>query len=146
MKLKDYKSKKYKLLPNDVYVRTLWTIRSYERIEKELQDMIDERHVEEVQVRNRTPGNPTAKIAERREKKLKELAAIDKALNTIPTEYQQMVYDNIVRYKPMHTISGASERTLSRYRMKVIVEVARNKGYIDDVEYEAIRQYQIRKG
>lgn len=140
-----YKPKKYKTLPADVYRRAIDAVRAYPRLEEEVANMIDERHAPDVPVKNKEPSNPTASIAERREKKLKEIAIIDKALNTIPVEYQNMIYENIVDLKPMANIEGVSRATLTRYRMKVIVEVAHSTGLIDDAEYEGIRKAEFKR-
>lgn len=128
-------------LPNYIYRTTVDFIRGYDEMESELEDMIMEKHVEEIPVKNKTPGNPTAKTAERRERKLAKVKAIDKAFNTVPAEYQGMLFDNIVYETPMEEIEGASRATLTRYRVRIIVEAAHNLEFIDDIEYGEIKTW-----
>ena len=59
---------------------------------------------------------------------------------TIPEEYRGMIMNNIINQMPMEMIVGASTKTLSRMRMKVIIEVAHNTGLIDDYEYQEARK------
>ena len=135
--MREYKRKIYRDLPDDIYKRALEYIRGRERLESELADLIDARHVSEVPVKNRTPSNPTAKIVEQRESRKDKLRIIDDAFNCIPEEYRTMVYRNITG-TPMYEIEGASGGTLHTYRKRVLIEVAHRTGDMDEVEYNRL--------
>lgn len=120
-------------------------IANYAAIEEELENMIDEKHQNEVKTSNVLPSNPTLRIVEQREPKKKIIMAIDKAYNTIPAEFQKMVEKNIVEKVPLRNIDYASKNTVSKYRRKVIIETAHNLGFIDDLQFEEIRKVEMKK-
>lgn len=129
---------KIKGMPADVYGRVLWTIRGYKRMKEAADDIIHARKQQGERVQT-APGNPTQRIAEEREPLLKDIRAVEKALETIPEEYRQMVFENIATKKAAYNIVGAHENTIYTYRRRVFIETARNLKLINNQTYETLR-------
>jgi len=140
--MKDYYPKSIKRkLSKDIYMRALFSIRALPRLKEKAADLLDEEYKQEVHVQTSNKKNsPTEIKAIRREKTLREIEQVEKAFLTIPEEYRAMIMNNIINQMPMEMIVGASTKTLSRMRMKVIIEVAHNTGLIDDYEYQEARK------
>ena len=132
-----YKPKDIKLSVN-VYRQTIYAIKDYEALEERAEELIHEKKYEEVPVKNKMPNSPVEKISENRERIVARIKAINKAFNTVPAEYQAMLWDNIAEGKAMKMIEGVSPATLKRYRKRVITEAAHNLELIDDIEYERL--------
>lgn len=139
--MRNYQEKKYrKILQPHVYQTALRYLKSYDALQEDLQNIIDEQHRAEVPIKNRTPSNPTLSIVERRENKYRQVQKIRTAFEKIPEEYRKMVELNTVKGVPMKDIEGASHSTLSRYRIRLVLEVARNFELITEYEYsEALK-------
>lgn len=132
--------RKIKGMPADVYNRTLWTIRGYTRMKEAAEDIIHERKQQGEKVQTNTPGNPTARIAEEREALLKDIKAVEDALNTIPAEYRKMVMENIADKKAAYNIQGAHENTIYNYRKKMFIETAKNLKLLNDKQYRSLKK------
>ena len=68
-----------------------------------------------------------------REKILAEIEAIEQGINSIPEEYQLVVWKWVKEGKPLYQIEEsiyASDRTWYEYKRRFITEVARRKGWI----------------
>lgn len=129
--MRDYQRKrnnKY-ILPTAVYHQTIWLIRDYDRMMKELDDILLESpappdgmpsgtsKVSEVQVK-----------AERREPLLKKTTAIEKALKKVPKEYRKGVWNNIQNRCPFPI--DADRTTYARWKSKFIRDVAVSLGMV----------------
>jgi len=135
--MKDYYPKAAKRkIPQDIYLRSLNTIRALPRLQEKASQLLHETYKQDVHVQTSKKISPTEIIAMRREKTLKEIEQIEKAFETVPEEYRLMLKKNIIERVPMEMIAGASPKTISRMRLRVIIEVARNTGLIDEYEYK----------
>lgn len=124
---RDYQRKinnKYKL-PKAIYHQTLWIIRDYERVKKQLENTLNcsnsNKDINSFIQTNRT-SNPVLNEVIKRDKYFNYVKIIEKSLNVIPTEYQKGVWDNITKYKAYPL--NADRSTYGRYKSKFIHEVA----------------------
>lgn len=124
---RDYQRKinnRYKL-PKAIYHQTLWIIRDYERVKKQLENTLNcsnsNKDINSFIQTNRT-SNPVLNEVIKRDKYFNYVKIIEKSLNVIPTEYQKGVWDNITKYKAYPL--DADRSTYGRYKSKFIHEVA----------------------
>lgn len=124
---RDYQRKinnRYKL-PKAIYHQTLWIIRDYERVKRQLENTLNcsnsNKDINSFIQTNRT-SNPVLNEVIKRDKYFNYVKIIEKSLNVIPTEYQKGVWDNITKYKAYPL--DADRSTYGRYKSKFIHEVA----------------------
>lgn len=124
---RDYQRKinnRYKL-PKAIYHQTLWIIRDYERVKRQLENTLNcsnsNKDINSFIQTNRT-SNPVLNEVIKRDKYFNYVKIIEKSLNVIPTEYQEGVWDNITKYKAYPL--NADRSTYGRYKSKFIHEVA----------------------
>lgn len=124
---RDYQRKinnRYKL-PKAIYHQTLWIIRDYERVKRQLENTLNcsnsNKDINSFIQTNRT-SNPVLNEVIKRDKYFNYVKIIEKSLNVIPTEYQKGVWDNITKYKAYPL--NADRSTYGRYKSKFIHEVA----------------------
>ena len=124
---RDYQRKinnRYKL-PRAIYHQTLWIIRDYERVKRQLENTLNcsnsNKDINSFIQTNRT-SNPVLNEVIKRDKYFNYVKIIEKSLNVIPTEYQEGVWDNITKYKAYPL--NADRSTYGRYKSKFIHEVA----------------------
>lgn len=137
--MKHYQPKNYRL-PQDVYLRAIYSIKALPRLYAEVNDFIHEQPRSEVPAKTNKPSAPVAAIAERREKKLKQIDAVEEAFRQIPEEYRDAIKANIIDEVPRSNFIGIAPRTISRWRAVVVLEVAKNTELIDLAEYEKIKK------
>lgn len=122
------KNNKY-ILPREVYNETLWAIRDYPRMKKEVETiMVQSPPPPDGLPRGTNTGDETYIKAMQREKYITKMHAIDKALNTIPQEYRKGVWGNLVHGKPYPR--DAAVRTYGRNKAAFIYRVAENLNLI----------------
>ena len=127
--MKDYQTKLERArLPRDVYMQVLWTIRGYERMKKELEDIIDGTPDRSQPHSNGgTPGSPVeAKAGKRDESGLDKVRAIEKALDSIPEEYRRGVWNKVIHNEPYPDDANVS--TYSRYKGEFVLRTAKYLG------------------
>ncbi|WP_282925186.1 hypothetical protein [Peptoniphilus genitalis] len=124
---RDYQRKinnRYKL-PRAIYHQTLWIIRDYERIKRQLENILNcsnsNSDINSYIQTNRV-GNPVLNEVIKRDKYFNYVKIIEESLNVIPTEYQKGVWDNVTKYKAYPL--DADRSTYGRYKSKFIHEVA----------------------
>ena len=124
---RDYQRKinnRYKL-PKAIYHQTLWIIRDYERVKKQLENTLNcsnsNKDINSFIQTNRT-SNPVLNEVIKRDKYFNYVKIIEKSLDIIPSEYQKGVWDNITKYKAYPL--DADRSTYGRYKSKFIHEVA----------------------
>lgn len=129
--MRDYQRKKNNkyILPTAVYHQTIWLIRDYDRMVKELADIL----LESPAPPDGMPGgtNKVSEVqvkAERREPLLKKTTAIEKALKKVPREYRKGVWDNIQEHKAYP--NDADRNTYGRWKSRFIREVAVSLGMV----------------
>lgn len=124
---RDYQRKinnRYKL-PRAIYHQTLWIIRDYERIKRELENSLtcsDSGSDINSYIQTNHVGNPVLNEVIKRDKYFNYVKIIEESLNVIPTEYKKGVWDNVTKYKAYPL--DADRSTYGRYKSKFIHEVA----------------------
>lgn len=136
---RNYQPKAYRL-PQDIYLRSLYTIRALPRLYAEVNDLIHEQPRAEVPAKTNKPSAKVAVIAERREKKLKQIQAVEDAFRRVPEEYRDAIRANVIDEVPRSNFIGISARTISRWRAVVVLETAYNTELIDQQEYEKLQK------
>ena len=127
--MREYQTQREKVLPKDVYMTTLHIIRGYYRRKENLQDMLDESpDPDQAKAKGGTPGSPTESKAVRREKDRDVVAAIDKALGSIPKEYRHGVWQKVMYNAPYP--DDAHITTYSRYKADFVIMAAHNLGLV----------------
>lgn len=124
---RDYQRKinnRYKL-PRAIYHQTLWIIRDYERIKRQLENILNCSNSNSdinSYIQTNYVGNPVLNEVIKRDKYFNYVKIIEESLNVIPTEYQKGVWDNVTKYKAYPL--DADRSTYGRYKSKFIHEVA----------------------
>lgn len=116
-------------LPHHVYHQSIWFIRGYNHRREEAEAILEESPPPSDEMpREIKHGDPVATIAGRREKLLAYNSIVDRALETIPADCRDAVYDNIVHGTKWPMIDRAipvySHTTWSKYRARTIYAVA----------------------
>ncbi len=128
--MRDYQPKKSKyLLPASVWHRTLWLIRDHDRLQSEANQLINiaSRSMDALPGRQGTHSDPVGNAVIKRDRFLKDVAIIEKALERIPEEYRKGVWQSIQGGSyPL----DADRCTYSRWKSKYIYDVAAEMGYI----------------
>ena len=125
--MREYQTKREKILPKDVYMTTLHIIRGYYRRKENLQDMLDESpDPDKAKAKGGTPGSPTETKAVRREKDRDVVAAIDKALDAIPKEYRHGVWQKVMYNAPYP--EDAAPKTYTNYKAEFVIRAAKYLG------------------
>lgn len=117
-------------LPKNVYLRTLYLIRDYDRLKEAREEIIGSSAPP-------SDGQPkgsgartdeTANKAIRLERISKECEAVEQAMICIPEEYRAGVVNNVM-YQVRYPYT-AHPRTWAKYRSRFIKNVAENMRYI----------------
>ncbi len=132
--MRDYQRKRnnrYKL-PADLWYRTLYFIRGYERMRAEYDERIDEgmsigSDSAPVGKTNRT-GDPTAAKAMKLSDLSEQVRAIERARLAIPYEYVEGIWNNIMNHDPYPR--DADPRTYGTWKARFVYEVAKNMRWI----------------
>ena len=121
--MREYQTRKEKVLPKDIYMVTLHMIRGYYRRKENLEDMIDEGpDPRQPHVKGGVPGKPTESKAMKREEERDVVAAIDKALDAIPKEYRHGVWQKVMYNAPYP--DDAAPKTYSNYKAQFVIRAA----------------------
>ena len=111
-------------LPHNVYYIALYTVRDYDRLCGEYQDILySSAPSADGQPRGTRMGAPTEQKAERIAEVSEKLDAIERALNQLPEEYRQPVFNNVRYNRPYPYTAGVS--TWSRWRRRFLFYVAK---------------------
>ena len=125
--MREYQTKKEKVLPNDIWKITIGYIRGYYRRKENLQDMVDEQpDPRQPHVQGGVPGSPTEAKAMKRENDRDVVAAIDKALDSIPKEYRHGVWQKVMYNSPYP--EDANVKTYSNYKAEFVIRTAKYLG------------------
>lgn len=116
-------------LPNSLYRLMLATVRDYDRLCEERDDILYGSSANDGMPRGTDVGRPTERMAERLERIGGNIDAIDKALKQIPQEYRMHIFDN-VRYGQPYPLDYAGAATWSRWRVKFLYFVAKNLKFL----------------
>ena len=120
-------------IPETVYNRVLAFVRDYDRMTIELAELIQTSGEQDGQPKSKTPGDPTAAAAIRRENLAADIKAIDDARKTIPHEYRDVIFQNVKDRRPFKTFRESHythRNTLTKWRTHFIKAVAVRKGWL----------------
>lgn len=121
--MREYQTRKEKVLPKDVYMATLNMIRGYYRRKENLEDVIDESpDPRQPHVKGGVPGSPTESKAAKRWNDREVVTAIDKALNAVPKEYRHGVWQKVMYNAPYP--DDAAAKTYSNYKAQFVIRAA----------------------
>ncbi len=124
--MRNYQRKKNNpyFLPNTLYHRVMSVIRDYDRQIEEIDDILFGTSHSDVVVSGGIAGKPTEEMVIRLSKYERDTSAVERALDKIPYEYQQGVFDNI-RYGKRFP-DTAHYNTWLRWKQRFIFLVAQN--------------------
>ena len=130
---RDYQPKKTKyILPQGIYMSTLWIIRDYSRMKEYVEDTILTTPVHDGMPRGSGISDPTAnKAMNLSDVIMMRIKAIEEAKRDIPEEYMHGVWNNIQYRMPFP--QDASRETYSRYKSKYIFGVAERLGLVKNL-------------
>ena len=130
---KDYQPKKTKyILPQGIYMSTLWIIRDYYRMKESEEDAILATPVHDGMPRGSRISDPTAAKAMNLSGVISgRIRAIEEAKWDIPEEYMHGVWNNI-QYRLPYPMD-ASRQTYSQYKSKYIHGVAKRLGLLKNL-------------
>lgn len=124
-------------IPRELYFSTIWFIRGYDRMKEEAEELL----IMPLRLDGMPKGNgksdPTYAAAERRASVLKDIKAIEDALEEIPEEYRTAVFENVAHQVPEYKLAltyYSTDSTLQRWRVRFIIGVARNRGLWNGIE------------
>lgn len=116
-------------MPEDLYRHTLWMIKGYDRMKEEYDNAIwDSPEPPDGQPRGGNTGDPTSREGMKRAELFRKLQAIEQAKISIPNDYREGVWNNVL-YKVPYP-EGAHRKTWWRYKVAFIKSVARNMYWI----------------
>lgn len=120
----DYQTKREKAIENDIWKITLATIRGYYRRKENLQDAIDEQpDPRQPHVKGGEKGSQTEAKAMKRERDRDVVAAIDRALESIPEEYRHGVWQKVMYNSPYP--DDAAPNTYTRYKAEFVIRASK---------------------
>lgn len=125
--MRDYQPTKNNpyILPHALYMHVVWLIRDYDRMREEHESSLEKSPAPpDGQPRSGSNVDSTQQKALTRVNLWTKIEAIDQALNTLPDEYRQGVWNNVV-YRVRYP-DDAEPRTYRRYKSKFIYMVAKN--------------------
>ena len=127
---RDYQPRKTKyILPQGIYISTLWIIRDYARMKESIEDAILTTPDHDGMPRGSGISDPTAaKAMKLSDAIMKRIRAIEGAKEDIPEEYMHGVWNNIQYRMPFP--QDAARETYSRYKSKYIYRVAERLGLL----------------
>lgn len=112
------------ILPHALYMQVVWLIRDYDRMREEYESSLEKSPApHDGQPRSGSNVDSTQQKALTRVNLWTKIEAVDQALNTVPEEYQQGVWNNVV-YRVRYP-DDAEPRTYRRYKSKFIYMVAK---------------------
>lgn len=127
--MREYQAKGKYNLPQNVYLRTLYLIRDYDRLREEYTEILYRSPPPpDGQPGSRKVSDETAEKAIKMEAVARECRAVEQAIVCIPEEYRSGVVNNVMYRVPYPDTAGYA--TWSRHRRKFIQNVAQNMHYI----------------
>lgn len=132
--MRDYQRRRNNIyvLPSDLWYRTLYLIRGYDRMKEEYEDRIEEGMSADSDTipagKTFKTGDPTGSKAVKLSELAQQIRAIEKAKIVIPYEYMEGVWDNIMTHDPYPP--DAHPKTYGHWKGRYVYEVARNMNWI----------------
>lgn len=123
-----YKNNPY-YLPRTLYNQVIAIVRDYDRKLEKVNDVLyGNVPPPDGMPRGTVVGDPVGMKVEAVEAPLREIEAINRALNAIPEEYALYIFDNVRYGDPYPDI--AHRNTWSKWRKRFLYQVARSLRYI----------------
>ena len=120
------------ILPSDLWHRTLYFIRGYDRMREEYDDRIEEGMSPGSDGvpggKTYRTGDPTGMKAIKLSVLGEQIRAIEKAKLVVPYEYMDSIWDNIMTRNPYP--NDAHRNTYGYWKGRFVYEVARNMNWI----------------
>lgn len=116
-------------MPMDIYAMSLGLIRGYDRMLKELADIIDQKPKEDGQPKAKRPGDPVGTIVSRRENLRDRIKAVEQAYILVDEPYRAGIKSNIVDRVPLKDLPNADISTWKVWRQRMILYTAQNMGW-----------------
>ena len=117
------------VLPQDVYMRTVWAVRSYPRLLRERRDLLGvTTGAIDGMPRAKATVSSTERTAERLERITAQIDAIEQALDEIPPEYRRGVLGQLLGrcgWPP-----DASRSTYGRWKSRFLYAAAQRLGHV----------------
>lgn len=127
--VREYQKKGKYSIPQNVYLRTLYLIRDYERMRELYTEILYSSPLPpDGQPGSGKTSDETVKKVLQRETLARECRAVEQAILCIPEEYRSGVINNIMYRTPYPDTAGYA--TWSRHRQDLIRNVAKNMNYI----------------
>lgn len=112
-------------MPEELYRQTLFMIKDYDRTKEEYDNAIwDSPEPSDGQPRGRNAGDPTSREGMKRAELFRKLQAIEQAKLSLPEDYREGVWNNVL-YKIPYPREG-HRSTWWRYKIAFIRKVAEN--------------------
>ena len=116
-------------MPEDLYRHTLWMIKGYDRMKEEYDNAIwDSPEPPDGQPRGSNTGDPTSREGLKRAELFRKLQAIEQAKLSLPEDYREGVWNNVL-YKVPYPRAG-HRSTWWRYKTAFIRKVAQNMSWL----------------
>ena len=129
--MRDYQPTKNNpyILPHALYMQVVWLIRDYDRMRDEYESSLEKSPAPpDGQPRGGNNVDSTQEKALTRVNLWTKIEAVDQALNTVPEEYRQGVWNNVV-YRVRYP-DDAAVSTYRRWKGRFIYQVAKNMFWI----------------
>ena len=123
--MRDYQRRTGKyILPTPIYHQVIWIIRDFYRMSEEAEAILHESPGPSDGMPRGQGGtsDPNAAKAIKREELLRKVDIVDKSLKTIPPEYRQGVWQNILYHSPFPM--DAARSAYGKYKSRFVWEVA----------------------
>ena len=124
--MKEYqrqKGNKY-ILPRELYNQTIWQIRDYHRLKDQAEAILEASpEPSDGQPKGNGTGNTVENKAIKRERLLCTIQIIEESKASIPIEYREGVWNNVLFRQPFP--EDADRSTYGRYKSKFVYEVAK---------------------
>ena len=124
--MKEYqrqKGNKY-ILPRELYNQTIWQIRDYHRLKDQAEAILESSpEPSDGQPKGNGTGNTVESKAIRRERLLCTIRIIEESKASIPIEYREGIWNNVLFRQPFP--EDADRSTYGRHKSKFVYEVAK---------------------
>lgn len=124
--MKEYqrqKGNKY-ILPRELYNQTIWQIRDYHRLKDQAEAILEASpEPSDGQPKGNGTGNTVESKAIRRERLLCTIQIIEESKASIPIEYREGIWNNVLFRQPFP--EDADRSTYGRHKSKFVYEVAK---------------------
>lgn len=116
-------------IPHELYMQIIHIIRDYDRMKSELNDLIEESPApSDGQPRGTQTSDPTVRKALKVSVTSDKIRAVEKAIASIPEEYQDDILENIKHNKPFPDYGN--RKTWSKWKGRLIRNVGINLNYL----------------